>query len=177
MWNDTETIICYHCGNRTPQKNVGYKRGQELFDHLNGQRKSEDFDYHLYQCLTCNGISLYGDFVYSTCDSMEACLLYPRSNRLVPERHKVDSPDCVPKKIVKIYDEIWPLRHIAPNAFAGQIRRALEFICHDQNALGKTLFEKLKDLVNRGTFPGYFYEITDLMRQIGNIGSGALPVC
>ena len=32
---------------------------------------------------------------------------------------------------------------------------------------------KLKDLVAKGTFPGYFSEITDLMRQIGNLGSHA----
>ena len=83
------------------------------------------------------------------------------------------SRDCVPARILKLYEEIAPLRHIAPNAFAGQIRRALEFICRDQKAQGETLFQQVKDLVSRGTFPGYFAEIADLMRHIGNLGAHA----
>jgi hypothetical protein len=108
---------------------------------------------------------------------MEQTRIYPRGSQLLPERHKVASTKCVPERIQKIYEEIWPLRHIAPNAFAGQIRRALEFICHDQEAQGRTLFEQLKDLSNRGTFPGYFSEITELMRLIGNFGAHALSRC
>jgi len=79
----------------------------------------------------------------------------------------------VPERILKLYEEIWPLRHLAPNAFASQIRRALEFICRDQKAQGNNLFQQLKDLVARGTFPGYFAEITDLMRHIGNLSAHA----
>lgn len=104
---------------------------------------------------------------------MEQTRIYPRGSQLLPERHKVASTKCVPKRIQRIYEEIWPLRHIAPNAFAGQIRRALEFICHDQKAQGRTLFEQLKDLSSRGVFPGYFSEITELMRLIGNLGAHA----
>lgn len=174
MWNDTELLICYHCGNRVPHKRVGYQRGQELFEHIDGQRHNEDFDYYLYQCPTCQGISIYGDFSgYSNHESMEQTRIYPRGSQLLPERHKVASTKCVPERIQRIYEEIWPLRHIAPNAFAGQIRRALEFICHDQKAQGRTLFEQLKDLSNRGVFPGYFSEITELMRLIGNLGAHA----
>ncbi len=174
MWNDTELLTCYHCGNKVPQKKVGYQRGQQLFEHIDGQRFNEDFDYYLYTCPTCQGVSIYGDFTaYSNEESMYRCLLYPQGAQLLPARHKVFSLDCIPENILRIYEEIWPLRHIAPNAFAGQIRRALEFICHDQNAQGRTLFQKLKDLVEKGTFPGYFSEITDLMRQIGNLGSHA----
>lgn len=174
MLNDTELLICYHCGNKVPQKRVGYQRGQQLFEHIDGQRYNEDFDYYLYLCPTCQGVSIYGDFAgYSSQESMDARRLYPRGGQLRPEQHKVASSKCVPERILRIYEEIWPLRHIAPNAFAGQIRRALEFICRDQKAQGRTLFEQLKDLVARGTFPGYFSEITDLMRQIGNLGSHA----
>jgi len=174
MGNETELLVCYHCGNRVPLKRVGYQRGQELYEHIDGQRYSADFDYFLYQCPTCQGISIYGDFTdYPRTDSMERQRIYPRGSQLIPEAHKVASVACIPERIVKIYEEIWPLRHIAPNAFAGQVRRALEFICRDQAAKGKTLFEQLKDLVSRGAFPGYFSEVTDLMRQIGNLGAHA----
>lgn len=171
MGNATELLICYHCGNRVPHTQVGYQRGQELYEHIDGQRYSEDFDYFLYQCPTCSGISIYGDFAqYARYDSMERKRLYPRGCQLVPEGHKVTPASCIPERIVRLYEEIWPLRHIAPNAFAGQVRRALEVICHDQNAEGRTLFDQLNDLVSRGAFPGYFSEVTNLMRKIGNLG-------
>lgn len=174
MWNDTEILICYHCANQVPQKRIGYHRGQELFEHIDGHRYNEDFDYYFYQCPTCQGVSIYGKFAeYSGHEAMGRYRLYPRGSQLLPESHKLASRKCVPERIMKIYEKIWPLRHIAPNAHAGQIRRALEFICRDQKAQGKTLFEQLKDFVARGTFPGYFSEITDFMRQIGNLGAHA----
>lgn len=54
-----------------------------------------------------------------------------------------------------------------------QVRRALEFICNEQGATGKTLYEKLKVLVTNETFPGHFEEMTDLMRKVGNLGAHA----
>ncbi|MET0395957.1 MAG: DUF4145 domain-containing protein [Longimicrobiaceae bacterium] len=146
--------------------------GQELYEHFDGKRFNEAFEYLLYQCPTCQGVSLFGDFSeYARHASLEEKRLYPRGSQLLPKGHKLGQILTVPKKIVEVYEEIWPLRHLAPNAFAGQIRRALEFICRDQNAQGRNLFEQLKDLVSRGTFPGYFSEITDLMRKVGNLGA------
>jgi hypothetical protein len=57
----------------------------------------------------------------------------------------------------------------------GQIRRLLEFICNDQGASGKTLFDKLNHLTSKGIFPGYFANITDLLRRVGNMGAHAMP--
>ena len=171
---DSEVLVCYHCANAVPQQRVGSFRGQQLYEHIDGRRFNEDFAYDLYQCPTCQGISIYGDFVKYPCSqTLAARRIYPRGSHLLPESHKLASTECVPQRIMKLYEEIWPLRHIAPNAFAGQIRRALEFICRDQKAQGSNLFQQLKDLVARGTFPGYFAEITDLMRHIGNLGAHA----
>jgi uncharacterized protein DUF4145 len=167
-----EVLLCYHCANTVPLRRVGAYKGQQLFEHFDGQRFNEDFFYNLYQCPTCRGISVYGDFVKSPeRKNFAARLIYPRGAHLLPEPHKVASLDCVPARIVKLYEEVWPLRHVAPNAFAGQIRRALEMICHEQKAQGKNLFQQLENLVALGTFPGYFAEITDLMRHVGNLGA------
>jgi hypothetical protein len=72
-----------------------------------------------------------------------------------------------------LYEQSWPLRHISPNAFAVQVRRALECICNERGAPGGTLFQKLKALVANKTFPGHFEEMTDLMRKVGNLGAHA----
>jgi hypothetical protein len=79
----------------------------------------------------------------------------------------------VPKAVLRLYEEVWPLRHHTPTAFVGQIRRVLEFICKDQNATGKDLAHKLADLSARGIFPGNVTGMTTLIRECGNIASHA----
>jgi hypothetical protein len=171
---DTEILVCYHCANTVPQRRVASYRGQQLYEHYNDERFNEDFAYDLYQCPTCQGISIYGGFVeYPKFETLSERRIYPRGSHLLPERHKIASAECVPQHIIKLYEKIWPLRHVAPDAFAAQVRRALEFICRDQNAKGDNLFQQLKDLVARGTFPGYFAEITNLMRNVGNLAAHA----
>ena len=148
--------------------------GKELFEHIDGRRYNEGFDYHVYQCPTCSGITIYGDFTkYPIVRQTADRRIYPQGSRLLPELHKIASRDCVPGRIVKLYEEVWPLRHIAPNAFAVQIRRALEFLCNDQGASGDTLFEKLRVLAANKIFSGHLAEMTDLMRTLGNLGAHA----
>lgn len=172
MAEEQVVVTCYQCGNRAPQELVAEHLGQEIYEHLDGERYQENFSYWIYRCLTCSGITLYGDFAeYPKHRSLEERRIYPQGSRLLPPKHMLARQDCVPDRIVKIYEEIWPLRHIAPNAFAGQIRRALELICQDQEAKGRTLYDQLKDLTGRGTFPGSFSEVTDLIRVIGNLGA------
>lgn len=66
--------------------------------------------------------------------------------------------------------KLWLIRHSAPNAFAGQIRRALEYLCQDQQASGKDLYTKLADLVSKGVLPTTLVDMTDLIRKVGNTG-------
>ena len=82
----------------------------------------------------------------------------------------MDRSQPVPPQILRIYEEVWPLRRSAPNAFAGQIRRALEYVCQDQNAVGRTLFDQLEDLSRRGLLPEKLAETATLIREAGNIG-------
>jgi hypothetical protein len=166
--------LCFHCGNRVPLTQIAVHHGRELFEHIDDQRYSEDFDYHLYQCPTCSGITIYGDFTdYPRARDASYKRIYPQGSRLLPEEHKVASVDCVPKKVLKLYEQSWPLRHISPSAFAVQVRKALEHICKDKGATGRTLVDKLKDLATKQTFPGHFVEMTYLMRKIGNLGAHA----
>lgn len=77
----------------------------------------------------------------------------------------------VPQAIRNAYAEASRIREIAPNAFAVQIRRALEALCDDRKAKGRNLGEKLKDLSGRGEIPPVLSEMTDVLRLIGNIGA------
>lgn len=53
------------------------------------------------------------------------------------------------------------------------MRIALEYICNDHGATGRTLFDKLRALVSNKIFPGHFAEMTDLIRRVGNLGAHA----
>jgi hypothetical protein len=59
--NPTEISVRYHCGNKIPLQRVAMHHGQELFEHIDRQRYNEDFDYYIYQCPTCSGITIYGE--------------------------------------------------------------------------------------------------------------------
>jgi hypothetical protein len=169
-----EVFVCYHCGNRASHDKVGSFNSTELFEQVESRRLNERFRYDLYRCSTCDGISVFGDFVdYPERPDLASRRIHPKGSRLLPPAHLLANRGCVPQRILQLYDEIWPLRHVSPTAFAGQVRRALEFVCSDQKAAGRTLFEQLQDLAKRGTFPGYFVEMTDLMRRVGNLGSHA----
>jgi len=150
---------------------VAVHHGKRLYEQVEARKFFQDFDISVYRCPTCDGICVFADFIkYPRHNSLAARRIYPPGAKLVPDIHKVASKGCVPKHIQLLYEEIAPLRHIAPNAFAGQIRRALEFTTQEQKATGHTLFDQLRDLTSRGAFPGHFSNITDLMRRVGNIG-------
>lgn len=115
-------------------------------------------------CETCGHILLYenlGDLLKD--DEFEkAELEYPKAGRLSAD---------VPKTIREVYDEAARIKETAPNAFAVQIRRALEALCEDRAAKGHSLAQKLKDLSARAEIPPVLAEMTDVLRLIGNIGA------
>jgi|GEM_PF-601757 len=167
-----ELLMCFHCGNVVPHQQIGHYHGEQLYEYIDGERYSEDYEYVLYQCPTCHGVSIYGDFVlYPRYEKITEKRLYPRGSRFLPEEHKLVDKNCVPQQIVKLYEQIWPLRYVSPTIFAGQMRRILELICHDQKAQGKSLFLSLQDLATRGILPKPYAEATDLLRTIGNMGA------
>ena len=72
-----------------------------------------------------------------------------------PEAGHLDS--SVPSAIVKVYEEAYRIKAIAPNAYAGQIRRALEAISEDRGATKGTLQARLKELSDKGEIPQACY--------------------
>jgi hypothetical protein len=81
--------------------------------------------------------------------------------------------ESVPESIRTIYDEAIRIRLLAPNAFAVQIRRALEAMCKDRGAKKGVLQVMLKELASRGEIPPVLAEMTDVLRLLGNIGAHA----
>jgi len=147
-----------------------------LWDELGIDGKIyQPYTWLAYACSTCGGLNVFGAFfsVDASPDQIERCRLHPRGADLLPPPHTMEPNQPIPDRVLSQYEEIWPLRHRVPTAFIGQIRRLLEFVCTEQGAAGKDLFEKLKDLTLKQILPGYFSQITNLLRRVGNMGAHA----
>jgi Domain of unknown function (DUF4145) len=149
-----------------------------LWDELDKEDGGKIFNPYTwigYACGTCGGLSLYGAFfdLDIGSESIAEAKLHPRGADILPPPHMMSPNQPVPGRVLSLYVEAWPLRHKAPSAFVGQIRRLLEFVRTEQSATGRNLFEQLTDLSTKGVFPGYFTKITDLLRKVGNMGAHA----
>ena len=172
----TPILDCSHCGNRTPHTLKFQYEAILLYDELDDETKwTEPYTWLAYTCGTCHALNIFGAFygIDTHPQHIGQTKLYPRGESFLPPPHTLSPNQPVPQNVVKLYTEIWPLRHRAPVAFIGQIRRLLEYICTDQGSTGSDLHKKLQDLANKGTLPGYFQQISDLLRKVGNLGAHA----
>jgi hypothetical protein len=159
--------FCPHCGNRSPQKLLHEQYGSGVGWSLTDDEEV-DFEvaYFVALCETCDGILVYRavDEIpdakhFTACD-----LVFPQSGEL----HK-----SIPVGVAKIYGEAARIKMIAPNAFAVQIRRALEAVCEDRGAQSGNLQKRLKDLSERGEIPTVLAQVSDALRLLGNVGAHA----
>ena len=159
--------FCPHCGNRAPQKLVHVQNCSGtgwLTD--TGEEMDLTVIYFTASCDTCNHLLIYSsvdDFVDDQ-NFNTAELVFPKSGEL---------PKSVPKAVANIYNEAIRIKSLAPNAFAVQIRRALESLCEDRGAKKKVLAQRLQELADRGEIPPTLAEATDVLRYLGNIGAHA----
>jgi hypothetical protein len=165
-----EVAYCPRCGNRAPQKLIHSQFTSDIGWYTDGEAAGEQTDipvsYCVASCETCYTILLYraiGDFVDGK-GFTQAELVWPHSGKL----HK-----SVPVSVTTIYDEALRIKTLAPNAFAVQIRRALEALCSDRGAKRAALQGMLKELADRGEIPSTLAEVTDVLRLLGNVGAHA----
>jgi len=165
--NNDNIRLCPHCNNVTPHQLINDGAVQKLYDEIeHGNDETEkiydEFIYALLKCSTCGDYTLVGGFKIELPQILrDFPVLYPNSKSL-------DS--SVPEKIRKVYEEAAQIRLRAPNAYAGQVRKALEFLCKDQNASGNNLYKQINSLVEKGILPPTFAEMTTLIRLLGNLG-------
>ena len=160
--------FCPHCGNRAPQRHIYTQKYFDKGYSMNGTLSDDNLPsaYHVAVCETCNEILLYNSFIdiVEDKDFHRAKLIWPDPGVL----HK-----SVPQTIAECYSEAARIKNLAPNAFAVQIRRALEALCDDRGAKKGNLQSRLQDLASRGEIPPVLAEMTDVLRLLGNIGAHA----
>lgn len=158
------TAHCPHCANTAPQRIVA--------THWCTESVNFPTFYVLVACATCRHATLYRDGSPNQ-PAQEFCgmwslkgkeLCWPTVGTLHPS---------VPSAVQSCYEEAAAIKKRAPNAFANQIRRALEALCKDRGAGKKTLSQNLQELCDRGELPPPLGMMTDILRMLGNIGSHA----
>jgi len=157
--------FCPHCGNKSPQKLLHEQycssKGWLIDD---GMEFDVEIGYFVAVCETCSAILVYRAIedipeakYFTACD-----LVYPESGKL----HR-----SVPSVVAEIYNEAARIKTAAPNAYAVQIRRALEAICEDRGSQNGTLQKRLKELSDKGEIPSLLAQVSDALRLLGNVGA------
>lgn len=153
--------FCGHCFTESRQK-LEHVVHHEIEDTAG---RTFDATYVMAVCLTCERPLIY-HVIDATVEGsrnwfQEADLVWPDESKL---------HESVPTEVRECYSEAYPIVHLAPNAFAGQIRRAFEFICKDKGAPGKNLAQQVKWLGEQGMIPGSLAKMTASLRLLGNAG-------
>lgn len=151
--------FCPHCCNNSKLEKI-HTQSYRSLGWYTETMEEENFHctYYIFKCTVCNQILLYDQF-----ENDELTLVFPST--------KIDS--SVPENVSKIYEEAIRIKNIAPNAFAVQIRRALEAVCIDRGSNKKGLFKQLEELGEKGEIPETLSKASDILRLIGNLGAHA----
>jgi len=158
-----QVAFCPHCGNEAPQRLICTHKYTRHRYAKGSDSPSINYPsaYYVAICETCNHILLY-----HTINEIKESKDFHLAERFWPDPkdHSVDLPETVRE----CYEEAKRIKKIAPDAFAGQIRKALEAICQERKAKGDTLHQCLKELESRGEFPHTLAEIANTLRLVGN---------
>lgn len=164
--------FCPHCSNSAPLRLEFVHFCEDTFPSANKVVDGAPGTFYLAICETCNQPLLfhryYGlerDFAEPEPDpDLALSLLWPKDNAWTYE---------LPESVRETYEEAYRIKNVAPNAFAVQIRRALESLCEDRGIKQGSLQMRLQELVSKGELPPVLAEMTDVLRAIGNIGAHA----
>ena len=165
-----QVAFCPHCGHPSPQILALTQKYQETLYATDGEiLEGIDGVYYVSICETCNQLILYGAMGIGVRPERftSAGLIWPKLGSL---------HEAVPQRVQQIYQEAHTIRHVAPNAFAVQIRRGLEALCDDRGAKTGSLSKRLAELVSRGELPPVLGEMTEVLRLLGNLGAHAAAV-
>lgn len=160
-------IKCAHCGNKASMEVVAtYDQIQSYEDHQSGMQWDAGPIWDLVLCPACSRITLLQTdwHEFFAPDEWTVQVLFP----------SVDKPLAgLPPEVDKAYQAALKVRHIDSNAFAVLLGRVIDKVCIDRGASGKSLYERLTSLAERGEIPTRLAEMAHQLRQLRNIGAHA----
>ena len=165
-----EPMRCGHCGNTTPmelaadfrkvyeKKHIGESGYPEFYE--------EEIIWKLLLCPVCCNLTLLKgcNKDHYELDYSDYEVLYPTWGKPI-----LGLPDDVALE----YQSACIVRNVDSNAFGVLIGRVIDKVCIDRGAEGKTLFERLKSLTEKGEIPERLCEIAHNLRKLRNIAAHA----
>jgi hypothetical protein len=169
----SEAIKCGHCSNVGRMKILStYNDGKTYAEEIpfDGRIQVATYDagtlWEFYLCEACAKPTvryhIYDDRYQEEMAGPIIC--YPEAKQKL---------EGLPEAIAKAHEAALRVRNVDGNAYAVLQRRLLEIVCLDQEAEGKTLSERLKNLAERGILPPQLAEVADSIRSLGNVGAHA----
>lgn len=137
---------------------------------------NEDFGFTCPHCETLTTheyMRISGDYAekdisYTMCNNCSEVILWEDENLVYPIGNLGLPPiEGMPKKIKEIYNEASKIVNLSPRASCGLLRLAVETLLNDMDIEGKTLDNKIGNLVKKG-LPEEIQKSLDSLRVIGN---------
>lgn len=168
----TGFLKCNHCGNHAPMDILikYYLSTKPIYDapedeYYGAYDPEEGYWFKLLLCLACREVTIWKYFEAEYDDQDNPIeILYPQEKLKLPG---------LPFEIQKAYETALKVRVIDANAYAVLLGRVLEMVCEDRRAIGKDLFNKLKDLSVKSEIPENLVGVADNLRQLRNVGAHA----
>lgn len=163
----SSALQCNHCGNTAPMEFAAEYSQTKDYSHEESNLSWEaGAVYELLVCPACSGVLLRRYYYHELRDPEEwvPVILYPQPNKI---------PAGLPEKIKAAYEGANKVKGIEPNAYAVLLGRVLELICEDRGADGKSLFERLENLADKGEIPRPLVLMAHSLRSLRNIGAHA----
>ncbi|MDT9719644.1 DUF4145 domain-containing protein [Paenibacillus sp. ClWae2A] len=166
----TEVMICYHCGNKTTMEHIAEakKSEKETFNTFFGGGHDIEFFtfWNLYLCPVCDSVTLIKTTKNTEDVDIENLTLTPTTTVLYPDATVKEAG--VPNNVRNSFEAALRIKNIEGTLCAIGIRRTLEMMCKDKEASGKTLFNKLEDLSEKGILPPIVAGMATVIRNLGN---------
>ncbi len=178
---DTKVMQCDHCGKQAVfiVRGNGTQHGAKVGD--TDTETQELTTWQICECSNCNKPTL--EEIIATYQLVETLLTNSNSKATMAfEWHPTTAKRTVlypgktpltnlPKTIEKKYLEALKVRDIQPSACAVLAGRTLEAICNHEKAAGRTLSDKLNNLMGSDRIPKTLAEMAHQLRQIRNLGA------
>ena len=174
---DTKVMKCGHCNNEA----VFYVRGEGTQGDL---KVIDTLDYvdhiltiwRLLECSVCSRPTLEEtDTTYEIDYVFDQGNIYPTLAKniiLYPGAKTTKAPlTNLPETIDRKYLAALKVQDIEPSACAVLVGRTLEAVSNYEKATGKTLSDKLNNLVSSDRIPKTLGEMAHQLRQIRNLGA------
>ncbi len=175
---DTRVLKCVHCGKQAvfQVRSEGTQYGASLPKDL----YNIDYDaitittWRILECVLCSKPTIVqetveycfecGDYRAAEVQSAETIVLYPEPKIRTP---LTDLPETMEKK----YLAALKVQDIEPSACAVLAGRTLEAVCNHEKAVGRTLADKINNLLTSNRIPKTLAEMAGQLRQIRNLGA------